>query len=124
MKLKLIPIAALLAAALASPAALAQKNYGPGVSDKEILLGNINPYSGPASAYGTIGRTIAAYFKKVNEEGGVNGRQLNMVSYDDSYSPLKTVEMARKLVEQDKVLLIFQPLGTPPNSAIHKYMNA
>jgi branched-chain amino acid transport system substrate-binding protein len=124
MKLKLIPIAALLDAALASSAALAQKNYGPGVSDKEILLGNINPYSGPASAYGTIGRTIAAYFKKVNEEGGVNGRQLNMVSYDDSYSPPKTVEMARKLVEQDKVLLIFQSLGTPPNSAIHKYMNA
>jgi branched-chain amino acid transport system substrate-binding protein len=124
MKLKLVPIAALLVAALASPAALAQKKYGPGVSDKEILLGNINPYSGPASAYGTIGRTIAAYFKKVNEEGGVNGRQLNMVSYDDSYSPPKTVEMARKLVEQDKVLLIFQSLGTPPNSAIHKYMNA
>jgi branched-chain amino acid transport system substrate-binding protein len=124
MKLKLIPIAALLAAALASPAAIAQKKYDPGVSDKEILLGHINPYSGPASAYGTIGRTIAAYFKKVNEEGGVNGRKLNMITYDDSYSPPKTVEMARKLVEQDKVLLVFQPLGTPPNSAIHKYMNA
>ena len=124
MKLKLVPIAALLAAALVSSAALAQKKYGPGVSDKEILLGHINPYSGPASAYGTIGRTISAYFKKVNEEGGVNGRQLNMISYDDGYSPPKTVEMARKLVEQDKVLLIFQPLGTPPNSAIHKYMNA
>ena len=124
MKLKLVPIAALLAATLAAPSALAQKNYGPGVSDKEILIGNINPYSGPASAYGTIGRSIAAYFKKVNEEGGVNGRQINMVSYDDSYSPPKTVEMARKLVEQDKVLLIFQSLGTPPNSAIHKYMNS
>ena len=124
MKLKLVPIAALLAAALVSSAALAQKKYGPGVSDKEILLGHINPYSGPASAYGTIGRTISAYFKKVNEEGGVNGRQLNMISYDDGYSPPKTVEMARKLVEQDKVLRIFQPLGTPPNSAIHKYMNA
>jgi len=122
MKLKLIPVAALLAAALASPAALAQGTVG--VSGKEILLGHINPYSGPASAYGTIGRVISAYFKKVNDEGGVNGRLLNMISYDDSYSPPKTVEMARKLVEQDKVLLIFQPLGTPPNSAIHKYMNA
>src|SRR5712672_1325475 len=124
MNFRLVPVAALLAAALASPAALAQKKYDPGASDKEVLLGHINPYSGPASAYGTIGRTIAAYFKKVNEEGGVNGRQINMVSYDDGYSPPKTVEMARKLVEQDKVLLIFQPLGTPPNSAIHKYMNA
>jgi branched-chain amino acid transport system substrate-binding protein len=124
MKLKLIPVAALLAAALASPAALAQKKYDQGASDKEILLGNINPYSGPASAYGTIGRTIAAYFKKVNDEGGVNGRQINMITYDDGYSPPKTVEMARKLVEQDKVLLVFQSLGTPPNSAIHKYMNA
>ena len=123
MKRTLIPIAALLAAALASPAALAQKKYDQGASDKEILIGHINPYSGPASAYGTIGRSIAAYFKKVNEEGGVNGRQINMISYDDGYSPPKTVEMARKLVEQDKVLLIFQPLGTPPNSAIHKYMN-
>ena len=124
MKSTLIPIAALLAAALASPVALAQKKYDQGASDKEILIGHINPYSGPASAYGTIGRVMAAYFKKLNEEGGVNGRQINMISYDDGYSPPKTVEMARKLVEQDKVLLIFQPLGTPPNSAIHKYMNA
>jgi len=124
MKSTLVPVAALLAAALASQAALAQKKYDPGASDKEILIGHINPYSGPASAYGTIGRSIAAYFKKVNEEGGVNGRQINMITYDDSYSPPKTVEMARKLVEQDKVLLVFQPLGTPPNSAIHKYMNA
>ena len=124
MKLKLIPVAALLAAALASPAALAQGKSQVGVSGKEILLGHINPYSGPASAYGTIGRVISAYFKKVNDEGGVNGRLLNMISYDDSYSPPKTVEMARKLVEQDEVLLIFQPLGTPSNSAIHKYMNS
>jgi branched-chain amino acid transport system substrate-binding protein len=123
MKRTLIPIVALLAAALASPAALAQKKYSQGASDKEILVGHINPYSGPASAYGTIGRSIAAYFKKVNDEGGVNGRQINMISYDDGYSPPKTVEMARKLVEQDKVLLIFQSLGTPPNTAIHKYMN-
>ena len=122
MKHKLMPIAALLAAALASPLALAQKKYDQGASDKEILLGHINPYSGPASAYGTIGRSIAAYFKKVNEEGGVNGRQLNMISYDDSYSPPKTVEMARKLVEQDQVLLVFNPLGTPSNTAIQKYM--
>jgi branched-chain amino acid transport system substrate-binding protein len=124
MKLKLIPLAALLATALAGPAAFAQGKSQVGISGKEILLGHINPYSGPASAYGTIGRTIAAYFKQVNAEGGVNGRLLNMISYDDSYSPPKTVEMARKLVEQDNVLLIFQPLGTPPNSAIHKYMNA
>jgi branched-chain amino acid transport system substrate-binding protein len=124
MKLKLIPIAALLAAAFASSAALAQKKETIGIAGNEILLGHINPYSGPASAYGTIGRAIAAYFKKVNDEGGVNGRMLNMISYDDGYSPPKTVEMARKLVEQDKVLLIFQPLGTPPNTAIHKYMNA
>ncbi len=124
MTLKLIPIAAMLAATFASPAALAQKKDVVGVAGKEILLGHINPYSGPASAYGTIGRSIAAYFKKVNDEGGVNGRLLNMISYDDGYSPPKTVEMARKLVEQDKVLLIFQPLGTPPNTAIHKYMNA
>jgi branched-chain amino acid transport system substrate-binding protein len=124
MKMKLIPIAALVAAAFASSAALAQKKEQVGVAGKEILLGHINPYSGPASAYGTIGRSIAAYFKKVNEEGGVNGYQLNMISYDDGYSPPRTVEMARKLVEQDRVLLIFQPLGTPPNTAIHKYMNA
>jgi branched-chain amino acid transport system substrate-binding protein len=124
MKLKFIPIAALLAAAFATPAALAQGKDVVGVSGKEVLLGHIGPYSGPASAYGTIGRAISAYFKKVNAEGGVNGRLLNMISYDDSYSPPKTVEMARKLVEQDKVLLIFQPLGTPSNTAIHKYMNA
>jgi branched-chain amino acid transport system substrate-binding protein len=124
MKLKLVPIAALLAAAFAGTSALAQKKDVIGISGNEILIGNINPYSGPASAYGTIGRSIAAYFKKVNDEGGVNGRMLNLISYDDSYSPPKTVEMARKLVEQDKVLLIFQSLGTPPNTAIHKYMNA
>src|SRR5260221_13990249 len=124
MKRNLTPVAALLAAALASTAALAQKKYDTGASDKEVLLGHINPYSGPASAYGTIGRTIAAYFKKVNEEGGVNGRQINMVSYDDGYSPPKTVEMARKLVEQDKVLFLFQTLGTPSNTAIQKYLNA
>ena len=112
-----------VALALAFPAA-AQKKYDPGASDSEIKIGNTNPYSGPASAYGTIGKSITAYFKMVNEQGGINGRKVNFISYDDGYSPPKTVEMARKLVEQDKVLLIFQPLGTPPNTAIHKYMNA
>ena len=115
MKMRYASIAALLAAALASPTALAQKT---------IKIGNTNPYSGPASAYGTIGKTIGAYWKMVNDKGGINGRQIEWISYDDGYSPPKTVEMARRLVEQDQVLLIFQPLGTPPNSAIHKYMNA
>ena len=124
MKRRLVPIAALLAAALTSPAALAQKKYDPGASDTEIKIGNTNPYSGPASAYGTIGKTIAAYFKMVNDHGGIKGRKINFISYDDGYSPPKTVEMARKLVEQDQVLFLFQPLGTPSNSAIHKYMNA
>jgi branched-chain amino acid transport system substrate-binding protein len=114
----------MIAAALAASPALAQKKYDPGATDKEIKVGNINPYSGPASAYGTIGKSIGAYFKKVNDEGGVNGRKINYVSYDDGYSPPKAVEMARKLVEQDEVLLIFQSLGTPSNSAIQKYMNA
>jgi len=111
-----------IALTLAFPAA-AQKKYDPGASDSEIKIGNTNPYSGPASAYGTIGKTIAAYFKMVNEQGGINGRKVNFVSYDDGYSPPKTVEMARKLVEQDQVLFLFQTLGTPPNTAIHKYMN-
>jgi branched-chain amino acid transport system substrate-binding protein len=112
----------LVAAGLAFPA-LAQKKYDAGASDKEIKIGNTNPYSGPASAYGTIGKSISAYFKMVNEQGGINGRKVNFVSYDDSYSPPKTVEMARKLVEQDEVLFVFQTLGTPSNTAIHKYMN-
>ena len=94
-----------------------------GVTATEIKIGNTNPYSGPASAYGTIGKAIGAYFKKVNDEGGVNGRKINYITYDDQYSPPKTVEMVRKLVEQDQVALLFQTLGTPPNSAIHKYMN-
>jgi branched-chain amino acid transport system substrate-binding protein len=123
MKRKLVPIAALLAAALASPATLAQKKYDPGASDAEIRIGNTNPYSGPASAYGTIGKTITAYFKMVDDQGGINGRKINFISYDDAYSPPKTVEMVRKLVEQDNVLFVFQTLGTPSNTAIHKYMN-
>jgi branched-chain amino acid transport system substrate-binding protein len=103
--------------------AFAQKNYGPGVTDTEIKIGNIMPYSGPASAYGMNGRVQAAYFRKINDEGGINGRKVNFISYDDAYSPPKTVEQARKLVESDDVLLIFNPLGTPGNTAIHKYMN-
>jgi branched-chain amino acid transport system substrate-binding protein len=100
------------------------KHYDPGASDNEIKIGNIVPYSGPASAYGVYGRTEAAYFRKINAEGGINGRKINFISYDDSYSPPKTVEQARKLVEYDGVLLIFSSLGTPTNSAIHQYMNS
>ena len=95
----------------------------PGVTDKEIKIGNINPYSGPASAYGTIGKSIAAYFKMVNAEGGIHGRMVNFISYDDSYSPPKALEQTRKLVESDNVLLVFQPLGTPGNTAIQGYLN-
>jgi len=108
---------------LAAPAA-AQKKYDPGASDTEIKVGNIMPYSGPASAYGTIGKAQAAYFRMINEQGGINGRKITFISYDDAYSPPKTVEQARKLVEGDEVLLIFQSLGTASNSAIQKYMNA
>src|SRR5215471_487798 len=115
--------AALLATALAS-SAQAQKKYDPGATDTEIKVGNIMPYSGPASAYATIGKTEAAYFNKLNSEGGINGRKINFISYDDAYSPPKAVEQARKLVESDEVLLIFNSLGTPSNTAIQKYMNA
>jgi len=106
-----------------SSGALAQKKYDPGATDTEIKIGNIMPYSGPASSYGVIGRTEQAYFNKINAEGGINGRKINFISYDDGYSPPKTVEQARKLVESDGVLFIFNSLGTPPNSAIQKYMN-
>jgi branched-chain amino acid transport system substrate-binding protein len=112
---RLMAVAALIAAP-----AMAQT---PGVTATEIKVGNINPYSGPASAYGTIGKSIGAYLKMINEQGGINGRKINYISYDDSYSPPKAVEMVRKLVEQDQVALVFQSLGTPSNSAIHKYMN-
>ena len=108
----------------ATQASAAEKKYDPGATDSEIKIGNIMPYSGPASAYATIGKTEAAYFNKLNAEGGINGRRINFVSYDDGYSPPKTVEQARKLVESDEVLLIFNPLGTPGNTAIQKYMNA
>ena len=115
--------AAALAVTVMGGTALAQKKYDTGASDTEIKIGNINPYSGPASAYGVIGKTIDAYFKKINAEGGINGRKINFISYDDAYSPPKTVEQTRKLVESDEVLLVFQPLGTPGNTAIQKYMN-
>ena len=101
-----------------------EKKYDTGATDTEIKIGNIVPYSGPASAYGVIGKTEQAYFNKINDEGGINGRKINFISYDDGYSPPKTVEQARKLVESDEVLFIFNSLGTPPNSAIQKYMNA
>jgi len=111
-------------ATFACSAAFAQKKYDSGATDTEIRIGNIMPYSGPASAYGVIGKTEAAYFNKINAEGGINGRKINFISYDDAYSPPKAVEQARKLVESDNVLLIFNSLGTPSNSAIEKYMNS
>jgi branched-chain amino acid transport system substrate-binding protein len=116
--------AALALLAASSSGALAQKKYDIGATDTEIKIGNIMPYSGPASAYGVIGKTEAAYFKMINDAGGINGRKINFISYDDGYSPPKTVEQARKLVESDEVLFLFSTLGTPPNSAIHKYMNS
>jgi branched-chain amino acid transport system substrate-binding protein len=112
-----------MAALVANPVA-AQKKYDPGASDSVIKIGNIMPYSGPASAYGEVGKTEAAYFRKINAEGGVNGRKINFISYDDGYSPPKTVEQARKLVESDEVLMIFQSFGTAQNTAIQRYMNA
>jgi ABC-type branched-subunit amino acid transport system substrate-binding protein len=116
--------AALVMLAVTGGGALAQKAYDTGATDTEIKIGNIMPYSGPASSYGVIGKTEAAFFKKINDAGGINGRKINFISYDDGYSPPKTVEQARKLVESDEVLFIFNALGTPPNSAIQKYMNA
>ena len=116
--------AAFVIFAASSSACLAQKHYDSGATDTEIKIGNIMPYSGPASAYGVIGRTEAAFFKKINDAGGINGRKINFISYDDAYSPPKAVEQARKLVESDEVLLVFNSLGTPSNSAIQKYMNS
>jgi len=112
-----------LSAALVSGGALAQKRYDSGANDKEIKLGNVNPYSGPASAYGAIGKSMDAYFKKINAEGGINGRQIKFITLDDGYNPSRTVEQMRKLVEEEEVLATVGVLGTPPNSAIHKYMN-
>jgi branched-chain amino acid transport system substrate-binding protein len=116
--------AAIAALALTGNAAMAQKKYDAGASDTEIKIGNIMPYSGPASAYGVIGKMEAAYFNMINEQGGINGRKINFITYDDGYSPPKAVEQARKLVESDEVLFVFGPLGTASNSAIQKYMNA
>ena len=125
MKLKHFSLAvAGVAAAAISVSTMAQKKYDTGATDTEIKIGDIKPYSGPASAYGTIGKAISAYFDKVNAEGGINGRKIKHISLDDGYNPAKTVEQARKLVEEDEVLFIFNPLGTPPNTAIHKYMNS
>src|SRR3984893_17490844 len=120
---KSLSLAGLLAVAVASTAD-AKKKYDPGATDTEIKIGNIMPYSGPASAYATIGKTEAAYFNKINAEGGINGRKITFISYDDGYVPSKTVEQARKLVESDEVLLIFNSLGTANNTAIQRYMNA
>jgi len=119
-------IAALAAAVvvLTSGTALAQKKYDTGATDTEIKIGNTMPYSGPASAYGVIGKTEEAYFNKINAEGGINGRKIKFISYDDAYSPPKAVEQTRKLVESDEVLLMFNPLGTPSNSATQKYLNS
>jgi branched-chain amino acid transport system substrate-binding protein len=124
MKLKHLKFALLgLAVALGASGAWAQKKYDPGADDQEIKIGQIGPYSGPASAYGTIGKSIGAYFDKVNAEGGVNGRKIKYIPLDDGYNPARAVEQARKLVEEDEVLLIFNPLGTSSNTAIEKYMN-
>jgi ABC-type branched-subunit amino acid transport system substrate-binding protein len=124
MKSKASSFAAIgLIAALFTLPAAAQKKYDPGADDKEIKIGQIGPYSGPASAYGTIGKAIGAYFEKVNAEGGVNGRKIKYIATDDGYNPAKTVEMARKLVEEEETLIVFNPLGTPSNTAIQKYMN-
>jgi branched-chain amino acid transport system substrate-binding protein len=115
---------ALIAFAATNGSALAQKKYDTGATDTEIKIGNIVPYSGPASAYGIIGRTEEAYFKMINENGGINGRQIKFISYDDAYSPPKAVEQVRKLVESDEVLVVFNALGTPSNTAIQKYLNS
>jgi branched-chain amino acid transport system substrate-binding protein len=111
------------AIALAAMPAYADKKYDIGASDSEIKIGNTNPYSGPASSYSVVGKTEAAFFKMINEQGGINGRKITFISYDDGYSPPKTVEQVRKLVESDGVLFLFNTLGTPTNSAIHKYIN-
>ena len=114
---------AVIAFAAMSGTALAQKKYDTGATDTEIKIGNIMPYSGPASAYGVIGKTEEAYFKMINDNGGIKGRKITFVTYDDGYSPPKAVEQVRKLVESDEVLLVFNPLGTPSNTAIQKYLN-
>ena len=113
-----------LALALSVSTAFAQKKYDTGATDTEIKIGQTNPFSGPASSYATIGKTQAAYIKMINDQGGVNGRKINLIQYDDAYSPPKAVEQVRKLVESDEVLLTFQVLGTPSNAAVQKYLNS
>ena len=121
----LISVAAATAlTVLATQGALAQKKYDTGATDTEIKIGNVEAYSGPASAYGVIGKTEDAYFKMINDAGGINGRKINFISYDDGYSPPKTVEQVRKLIESDEVLLVFNALGTPTQTAVQKYQNA
>ena len=124
IKFSVAPSVLIVALGLAISPVHAQKKYDPGATDTEIKIGNIMPYSGPASAYSTIGKAEAAYFQKVNDEGGISGRKIKFLSVDDGYNPSKAVEMTRKLVEQDEVLFIFSVLGTPSISATHKYMNA
>src|ERR1700759_4144738 len=114
---------AAVAIALSATPASAQKKYDPGATDTEIKIGQTVPFSGPASAYATIGKAQAAYIKMVNDQGGVNGRQINLIQYDDAYSPPKAVEQVRKLVESDEVLVTFQIIGTPSNAAVQKYLN-
>jgi branched-chain amino acid transport system substrate-binding protein len=125
MTMKRIIVAGLSATGFLFTTALASAagQYGPGASDTEVKIGNTMPYSGPASAYGIIGKTEAAYFTMINEQGGINGRKINFISRDDGYSPPKTVELVRKMVEQDQVLFLFSTLGTPTNTAIHSYLN-
>ena len=116
--------ASAIAVTLSVSAAHAQKKYDAGATDTEIKVGQTVPLSGPASAYATIGKTQSAYIKMINDRGGVNGRMINLIQYDDAYSPPKTVERVRKLVEGDEVLLTFQIIGTAPNAAVQKYLNA
>jgi branched-chain amino acid transport system substrate-binding protein len=124
MKGRLLWVLGVVIALICGANALAEKEYGPGVTDAEIKLGQTMPYSGPASAYGAIGKAELAYFQMVNDHGGINGRKVNLISLDDAYSPPRAVEQVRKLVEEDQVLALFQNLGTPSNSAIHRYVNA
>src|SRR5712672_2406535 len=121
-KLSWLAAAAVLSL-LTTQGALAQKKYDTGASDTEINIGNVEAYSGPASAYGVIGKTEEAYFKMINDQGGINGRKINWISYDDGYSPPKTVVQVRKLIESDEVFLVFNALGTPTQTAVQKYQN-
>src|SRR5882724_11772451 len=123
MRNSILSVLSILAMATGASSALAQKKYDIGVTDKEIKIGNVMPYSGPASAYAVIGKIEAAYFQMINEQGGINGRKINFISYDDGYSPPKTIEQVRRLVESDEVLLLFNVVGTPGNAAIQKYVN-